>query len=80
MLQDARLGAGELGKFLGTVPSLLTRAARLAEQIEHATREGFVLATDSVSELGKTQAAHNIGSTIALWVIVILLALLVFWK
>jgi ubiquinone biosynthesis protein len=80
LLQDARLGAGELGKFLGTVPSLLTRAARLAEQIEHATREGFVLATDSVSELGKTQAAHNIGSTIALWVIVILLALLVFWK
>lgn len=80
MFQDARLGVGELGKFLGTVPSLLTRAARLAEQIEHATREGIVLASDSVSELGKTQAAYNVGSVIALWVIVILLALLVLWK
>ncbi|MEZ5789172.1 MAG: 2-polyprenylphenol 6-hydroxylase [Xanthobacteraceae bacterium] len=80
LLQDARLGASELGRFLGTVPTLLSRAARLAEQMEHATREGIVLAADSVSELGKTQAAHNIGSTIALWVIVILLALMLFWR
>jgi ubiquinone biosynthesis protein len=80
LLQDARLGAGELSKFLAAVPTLLTRAARLTEQIEHSTREGIVLAADSVSELGKTQATYNIGSVIALWVIVILLALLVFWK
>ncbi len=43
-LEDVAQGAGEVGKFLGGVPSLLGRAATLADQIDAATRDGLVLA------------------------------------
>ena len=43
-LEDAAQGAGEVGRFLGGVPGLLTRAATLADQLDAATRDGLVLA------------------------------------
>jgi len=71
-------GALEVGRFLGTVPSLLTRAARLLDQLDAATRDGFVLAPETVAAIGKAEARRNRWSALALWAIVGLLAWLVY--
>src|SRR5215470_13170951 len=39
-LEDAAQGVGEIGRFFGSVPELLSRAAQLADQLDAATRDG----------------------------------------
>jgi len=75
-IEDAALGAGEVGRFLSTVPGLLTRAARIADQIDAATRDGLVLAPETVAQIGAAEARRNRWSAAALWVIAALLAVL----
>jgi ubiquinone biosynthesis protein len=73
-LQQAAEGAGEIGRFLGSVPGLLTRGASLIEQLEGMTRDGLVLAPDTIAAIGAAQARRTRWRTIALWVIAGLLA------
>jgi ubiquinone biosynthesis protein len=73
-IEDAAGGAIEVGKFLNVVPSLLMRAGRLADQLDAATRDGIVLAPETVAAIGKAEARRNRGVVVALWAIVILLA------
>ena len=73
-LEGAVQGAGELGHFLSGVPGLLTRAARVADQIDDATRDGVVLSPETVAALGAAQARRMRWQTAALWVIAALLA------
>ncbi len=73
-LEGAVQGAGELGHFLSGVPGLLTRAARVADQIDDATRDGVVLSQETVAALGAAQARRMRWQTAALWVIAALLA------
>jgi ubiquinone biosynthesis protein len=80
-LEDAVEGAGEIGRFMGQVPGLLTRAGTLLDQLDDITRDGLVLSPDTVEAIGKAEARRNRWTSIALWVIVIVLILLVFsWK
>jgi ubiquinone biosynthesis protein len=78
-LEDVAQGAGEVGKFLGGVPSLLGRAATLADQIDAATRDGLVLAPETVAAIGQAEARRSRWTSIALWVIAALLAVVI-WK
>ena len=78
-LQDVAAGAGEVGRFLGGVPSLLGRAATLADQIDAATRDGLVLAPETVAAIGQAEARRGRWTSIALWVIAALLAVVI-WK
>ena len=73
-LEDAVEGAGEIGRFLGQVPGLLTRAATLLDQFDDITRNGLVLAPETVAEIGAAEARRNRWTAIALWVIAALLA------
>jgi ubiquinone biosynthesis protein len=73
-LEGAAEGASELGRFLGNVPGLLMRAGTLLEQLDAITRNGLVLAPETVDAIGASEARRNRWQTIALWVIVILLA------
>jgi ubiquinone biosynthesis protein len=73
-LEGAVQGAGEFGQFLSAVPGLLTRAARVADQIDDATRDGVVLSPETVAALGAAEARRMRWQTIALWVIAALLA------
>ena len=68
-LEDATEGAKELAKFLSGVPSLLARAAHLAEQLDAITRNGLVLAPETVAAIGGAEARRNRWMTAALWVI-----------
>jgi len=76
-LEDVAEGAGEIGRFLGQVPGLLTRASYLVDQLDDMTRDGLVLSPDTVEAIGKAEARRNRGSAIALWLIAALLAWIV---
>jgi ubiquinone biosynthesis protein len=78
-LEDAAQGAGEVGKFFGEVPGLLGRAARITDQLDAATRDGLVLAPETVAAIGEAEARRNRWTTAALWVIAVLLAVVI-WK
>jgi ubiquinone biosynthesis protein len=76
-IEDAIGGVTEVGGFLGQVPGLLTRAGRITDQLDAATRDGIVLSPETVAAIGKAEAHRNRSSTTALWVIAILLLILV---
>jgi ubiquinone biosynthesis protein len=76
-LEGAAEGASEVTRFLGGVPALLGRAANLVDQLDAITRDGLVLAPETVRAIGAAEARRNRGMTVALWVMVALLAWLV---
>ena len=67
-------GTGEVGRFLGAVPALLHRGAGLVDRFDALTRDGLILAPDTVRDIGAAEARRNRWSTLALWVIAGLLA------
>src|SRR5215204_1142607 len=73
-IEGAAEGASEIGRFLGTLPALLTRAANLVDQLDAITRDGLVLAPETVRAIGTAEARRNRWMTAALWVIAGLLA------
>ncbi len=73
-LQNAAEGASEIGRFLSQVPALLTRAGQIADQMDEATRNGLVLAPETVAALTVADRRARRGQTAALWVIAALLA------
>jgi ubiquinone biosynthesis protein len=73
MLEGATQGAGEIGRFLADVPSLLTRTGLLLEQIDEITRDGLVLSPDTVERIGAVEARRNRPLGVAVWLIAILL-------
>jgi ubiquinone biosynthesis protein len=77
-LEGAARGVGEIGHFLAGVPGLLTRASRIAEQFDQATREGHTLAPETVAAIADAERRRERWTTVALWAIVALLAVLVF--
>jgi ubiquinone biosynthesis protein len=72
-LEGAVEGAGELGRFISQVPSLLTRAGTLLDQIDDITRNGLVLSPQTVEAIGQAEQRRNRWTAAALWVIAILL-------
>jgi len=77
-IEDAAQGAGEVGRFIGQMPALFGRAARIADQVDAATRDGIVLAPETVAAIGRAEARRSRWTAAALWVIAGLLAL-VLW-
>jgi ubiquinone biosynthesis protein len=77
-VEDVAEGAVEVGRFLGGVPELLARGGALVEQIDAITRNGLILAPETVADIGSTEARRNRWMAGALWVIAALLAWLIF--
>jgi ubiquinone biosynthesis protein len=75
-IEDVAQGASEVGKFLGTVPGMLSRAGRIADQLDAATRDGIVLSPETVAAIGKAEARRGRWTAAALWVIALLLAMI----
>jgi ubiquinone biosynthesis protein len=75
-IEDAAKGATG---FLAGVPTLMTRGAVLVEQLDAITRDGLVLAPETVSAIGKAEARRSRSTVIALWAIALLLAWIV-WR
>jgi ubiquinone biosynthesis protein len=77
-VEDAAEGAIEVGRFLGGVPALLARGAVLVEQLDAITRDGLVLAPETVAAIGRAEARRNRWTAAALWTIALLLVGLVY--
>jgi ubiquinone biosynthesis protein len=76
-LEGAVEGARELGRFAGGLPGLLTRGARVLDQIDTLTRDGLVLSPESIAGLERREARRGRSGTVALWAIAALLLWLV---
>jgi ubiquinone biosynthesis protein len=72
-LEEVAGTAAQFGGLLGNVPALLARGALLVEQLDLITRNGLLLAPETVSAIGKAEARRNRWMTAALWVIAALL-------
>ena len=70
-IEDAAEGAAG---FLAKVPSLLSRGAALVEQLDTITRDGLVLAPETIAGIARAEARRDRWTAIALWAIAALLA------
>jgi ubiquinone biosynthesis protein len=68
----------QLGRFLGQAPGMLSRGAAILDQFDAATRNGLVLAPETVADIGRAEARRSRATAIALWVIAALLAYIVY--
>jgi ubiquinone biosynthesis protein len=76
-LEDVAEGAGEIGRFAAQVPSLLSRAATLIDQLDDITRDGLVLSPETVEAIGHAEQRRNRWTAVGVWMIVIVLIWLV---
>jgi ubiquinone biosynthesis protein len=77
-LEEAAQGMGEVGRFIGSVPGLLTRGARVLDQLDEVTRDGMVLSPQTVAELDRAKGHRSRWMVAALWVIAALLGWIAF--
>jgi ubiquinone biosynthesis protein len=70
-IEDAATSATN---FLAGVPGLMTRGAVLVEQLDAITRDGLVLAPETVAAISQAEARRGRWTAVALWVIAALLA------
>jgi ubiquinone biosynthesis protein len=75
-IEGAAQGALEVGRFFADVPGLLARGVVLAEQLDAITRDGLVLAPQTVADINRANVRRNRWTAVALWVIAALLAAL----
>jgi ubiquinone biosynthesis protein len=73
-IEDAAVGAAGM---LASVPSLMTRGAVLVEQLDAITRDGLVLAPETVAAIGAAEQRRTRWTAVALWTIAVLLAAIV---
>ncbi|HWW49228.1 MAG TPA: 2-polyprenylphenol 6-hydroxylase [Xanthobacteraceae bacterium] len=78
-IEGALSGIGELGKVLGSLPDLVTRSAATVAQIETMTREGIVLAPETVSAIARAQAERGYWRTAGIWLVALTFIALL-WK
>jgi ubiquinone biosynthesis protein len=55
-LESAADGVAEVGRFIGNAPGLLTRGARVLDQLDEVTRDGLILSPQTIAEFDKTEA------------------------
>ncbi|MGB7100155.1 MAG: 2-polyprenylphenol 6-hydroxylase [Xanthobacteraceae bacterium] len=72
-LEGAAQGASEIGRFVSNAPGLLTRGARVLDQLDEITRGGLVLSPQTIADIDKREGRRSRWSTIALWAIAALL-------
>jgi ubiquinone biosynthesis protein len=75
-IEDAAEGTRELGRFLGGVPALLGRGARVLDQLDEITRDGLVLAPETVAAIGQAEGRRSRWLTVGVWAMVMMLVLI----
>jgi ubiquinone biosynthesis protein len=73
-IEEAGRGALSLAGIFGTLPELVSRANTVADRLETATRNGFLLDPRSAAAIGRAEAHARRWTHAALWVIAGLLA------
>jgi ubiquinone biosynthesis protein len=77
-IEEAAAELGGIGRLIGSAPALLTRAASTLERLDEQTKDGLVLAPETVEAIGRAEARHWRWTAVALWVIAGLVAIWLF--
>lgn len=78
-IEGAVASAGQLGRVAAGLPAIAARAVSTLEQLDAITRNGLVLAPETVQAIGRAEARQNRWQTLALWVIAVAF-LAILWK
>jgi len=68
-VQSAVLGAGEIGRVLTGLPTIMARSVAVLEQLESMTREGLTLAPETIAAMSRAEGRKSRWRTVALWII-----------
>jgi len=69
-LENAAAGMGEIGRFIGNVPALLMRGARILDRLDDITRDGLLLLSpQTLAEIKRAETRLARWTVGALWVI-----------
>ncbi|WP_022719993.1 2-polyprenylphenol 6-hydroxylase [Rhodopseudomonas sp. B29] len=68
-IEGALSGVGELGYTLTGLPAIVTRAVTVLNQLEVMTKDGLVLAPETIAAIGHSERRRTRGRTIATWII-----------
>jgi ubiquinone biosynthesis protein len=77
-IENAATELSGIARIVGDAPQLITRASAAFERFDEQTRDGLVLAPETVDAIGRAEARHWRWATIALWVIAGLIAVWLF--
>ena len=72
-IESAVGGVSEVGRFVGSAPGLLTRGARVLDQLDEITRDGLTLSPQTIAEIDRAEGRRSRWTTAALWAIAALL-------
>ena len=75
-LQEFGVGALDMARFAPRLPALLERGERIITNLEAGAIRGFTLSPESLDAIGKAEASRTLWSNLAIWAIVILLAVM----
>ncbi len=78
-IEGALAGAGELGYVLSGLPAIVSRSVSVLAQLEAMTKDGLVLAPETIAAIGRSERSKNRGRTVALWIIA-LVAVALWWS
>ncbi|MCS0494859.1 2-polyprenylphenol 6-hydroxylase [Ancylobacter sp. MQZ15Z-1] len=73
-IEEVAHGVSAIGRSLQSLPDLIAQGQRIADQLDAATRHGLTLAPETTEAIGRAEGRGNRWMSIALWVIVVLLA------
>ncbi len=77
-IENAASELSGIARIVGDAPQLITRASAAFERFDEQTRDGIVLAPETVEAIGREEAKHWRWATLALWVIAALIAIWLF--
>ena len=77
-VEEVGRGARSIAFSLAKLPETIGRGERILEDLERSAAQGFALDRRSVEAIGLAEARRNRWSTVALWVIALLLAVIAF--
>jgi ubiquinone biosynthesis protein len=72
-LESAAQGVTEVGSFIASAPGLLTRGARILDQLDAMTRDGLLLSPQTIAEFDEAERSRFRWTLAALWAIAVLL-------
>ncbi|MCX5494971.1 2-polyprenylphenol 6-hydroxylase [Kaistia dalseonensis] len=73
-IEEAAGGLSDFGRAATRLPGMVEHGARIAAQLDQATRNGLTLSPDTVEAIGRAEGRGNRWLTIGIWVVAALLA------
>jgi len=78
-IEGAAAGASQLGRVLADIPAIASGAAAALARFEAMTREGIVLAPETIAAIARAQAERGRWRTAAIWIVAVAVVAILIW-